>query len=118
MDFESTASNSSIHWWGWLFVTSEGEFKDLGAMAKDLSCEESDYGSDWADSVGSSKSVCLSCKFSFESGSSGSEAADGGTVEPYQYEPLGSQSSGGTKSSGGSADEESAGTKMLLNTEW
>ena len=55
-------------------------------MAEDLSCEESDYGSDRADSVGSSKNqseVSLSCEFSsFEGGSSGSEVADSATVEP------------------------------------
>ena len=32
-------------------------------MAEDLNCEESDYKSDRADSVGSSKSKCLSCEF-------------------------------------------------------
>ena len=73
-------------------------------MAKDLSCKESNYGNDRADSVGSSKSeseVSLSCEFSsFEGGSSGSEVADSATVEPHQYEPLGSHSSGGTDSSG------------------
>ena len=36
-----------------------------------------------------------------EGGSSGSEAADGATVEPYQYKPLGSHSSGSPDSSGG-----------------
>ena len=91
-------------------------------MAEDLSCEESDYGNDGTESVGSSKSeseVTLSCEFSsFEGGSSGSEAADSATIEPYQYEPLGSHSSGGTDSSGGSTDEESAGAERLFNTEW
>ena len=92
-------------------------------MAEDLSCEESDYGSDRADSVGSSKSeseMSLSFEFSsFEGSSSGSEAVDGATVEPYQYKPpLGSHLSGGIDSSGGSADEESAGAENLLNTEW
>ena len=76
----------------------------MHGMAEDLSCEESDYGSSDADSVGNSKSkseVSLSCKFSsFEGDSSGSEAADGATVEPYQYESLGSHLSGGTDSSG------------------
>ena len=33
-------------------------------------------------------------------GSSGSEAVDGATVEPYQYKPLGSHSSSGPDSSG------------------
>ena len=56
---------------------------------EDLSCEKINYKSDRADSVGSSKSECLSCKFSsFEGDSSGSEAADGATVESYHYEPL------------------------------
>ena len=36
-----------------------------------------------------------------EGGSSGSEAVDGATVEPYQYKPLGSHSSSGPDSSGG-----------------
>ena len=50
-------------------------------MAEDLNCEESNYKSDRADSVGSSKSECLSCEFSsFKGGSSGSEAADGATI--------------------------------------
>ena len=44
-------------------------------MAEDLSREESDYKSNRADSVGSSKSKCLSCEFSsFKSGNPGSEA--------------------------------------------
>ena len=65
---------------------------------EDLSCEESNYKSDRADSVGSSKRECLSCEFSsFKGGSSGSEAADGATVEPYHYEPLGNHSSGGVR---------------------
>ena len=52
-----------------------------GLWLKTYSCEESDYGSDRADSVGNSKSgseVSLSCEFSlFEGDSSGSEAPDG-----------------------------------------
>ena len=87
---------------------------------EELSYEESDG----ADSLGSSKSeseLSLSCEFSsFEGGSSGSQAADGeavATVEPYQYEPLDSHSSGGTDSAEGSSDKESAGAEGL-NTEW
>ena len=56
-------------------------------MAEDLNCEESDYGSDQADSVGSSKSESVSCEFSlFEGGSSGSEAADSATIEPFELQ--------------------------------
>ena len=51
---------------------------------------------------------------SFEGGSSGSEAVDSATIEPYQYKPLGSHSSGSTDSSGRSIDEESAGAERLL----
>ena len=44
-------------------------------MAEDLTCRESDYDSDCADSLGSSKSeseLSLSCEFSpFDSGSEG-----------------------------------------------
>ena len=106
-------------------IASRGSKAHGACMAEELSCEESDYGSDRADSLGSSKSeseLNLSCEFSsFEGGSSGSEAADGeavATVEPYQYEPLDSHSSGGTDSAEGSSDEESAGAERLLNTEW
>ena len=54
---------------------------------EDLNCEESNYKSDRADSVGSSKSECLSCEFSsFKGGSSGSEAADGATIEPFEWQ--------------------------------
>ena len=94
-------------------------------MTEDLSCEESDYGNDCADSLDSEKSeseLSLSCEFSsFEGSSSGSEAEDGeavATVEPYQYEPLDSHSSGGTDSAEGSSNEESPGAERLLNTEW
>lgn len=87
-------------------------------MAEDLTCRESDYDSDRADSLGSSKSeseLSLSCDFSpFDSGSEGAIA----TVEPYQYEPVDSHSSGGSDSREGSSDEESAGAERLLNTEW
>ena len=93
-------------------------------MAEDLSCEENDYRSDCADSVGSSKSeseVSLSCEFSsFELGWQLWIRCQW-TVPPLnrnQYKPLGSHSSGGIDSSGGSADEESAGAERLLNTEW
>ena len=56
-------------------------------MAEDLNCEESDYKSDHADSVCSSKSKCLSCEFSsFKGGSSGSEAADDATIEPFEWQ--------------------------------
>ena len=71
--------------------------------------------------MGSSKSeseLSLSCEFSpFDSGS---EAAEGAiaTVEPYQYEPVDSHSSGGSDSREGSSDEELAGAERLLNTEW
>ena len=62
----------------------------------------------------------VSFEFSpFEGGSSGSEAAEGeavAMVEPYQYEPFDSHSSGGSDSS--DSDEESAGAERLLNTEW
>ena len=55
-------------------------------MAEDLSCEESNYKSDRADSVGTSKSKCLSCEFSsFKGGNFGSEAVDGATVEPFEW---------------------------------
>ena len=90
-------------------------------MAEDLSRRESDYDSDRADSLGSSKSgseLSLSCEFSpFDSGS---EAADGAiaTVEPYQHQPVDSHLSGCSDTAEGSSDEESAGAERLLNTEW
>ena len=93
-------------------------------MAEELSCEESDYDSDHVDGLGSSNEseLSLSCEFSpFEGGSSGSEAAEGeavALVEPYQYEPFDSHSSGASDSSEGSSGEESAGAERLLNTEW
>lgn len=91
-------------------------------MAEYLSEGESDYGSDRSNSVDSEGELSLSCEFSsFEGGSSGSEEADSetvATVEPYQYEPVDSHSSGGTDSPNGSSDEDSAGAERLLNTEW
>ena len=91
----------------------------LARMAEDLSCEETTTGAMDGESVGSSKSEregSLSCEFSlFEGGSSGSEAADGATIEPYQYEPLGSHSSSGTDSSGGSADDSDRNTQESIS---
>ena len=55
-------------------------------MAEDLSCEENAYKNNRTDSVGSSKSKCLSCEFSsFKGGNFGSEAVDGATVEPFKW---------------------------------
>lgn len=87
-------------------------------MAEDLSGGESDR----SDSVDSEGELSLSCEFSsFEGVSSGSEEAESetvATVEPYQYEPVDSHSSGGSDSSNGSSDEDSASAERLLNTEW
>ena len=57
-------------------------------MTEGLTCEESDYRSDRADSVASSKSKCLSCKFSsFEGGSSVSEAVNSAISQSHLFLP-------------------------------
>ena len=82
MSFKGTASTVNGRGYSWHHKWNKGL-----SMAEDLNCEESDYKSDHADSVCSSKSKCLSCEFSsFKGGSSGSEAADGATAEPFEWQ--------------------------------